>query len=606
MGSQILRSKAPSALAKPSAPNYHALVTPVLHRRFVRASWTTLIIAYVGNILMENVSSWPWSAIPLGRSAINTLTLFFFLMPILVLRIAQLSTTSNKGLSDVHCLIRSITDCTLLRCTIWYTLSAWLVIQFYIWNALPSSDLSLLTKAISYEPYCLNERPIYLGFYAIPLGIIQAIIHVWTDRDYLKLQDEEKTVWQAFSEAAIRSLQRICTTIIVSIASGPIVYWVLRAFVCRTSYTIVGSFVRIHPDARPQSLSNKVDLLFRSVWLTVLLVIAWEATNIAFTLEFTKSPIREGKVISDTSSDPNGSLILGLRLKKKPLSRRLAFKELKFIATEKKPRRETIFADLTKPTPALKQLLAECRDVIGVIITKFTPPEQPSNALVIKPQSPGKDIKDFSPQQPLDENVLRTPPKNGVIGKWQATPGNMPSSPINLDSIKTHIAKKEVIESRVYEFLTPLLDSTYGDIFRMTVQRKTTALFPDASLQIDAIVALAGFVCASLDEDIYGMVQKDLPSLLEEFTNIASALEGYMSNPQPHWTDVHSKTLLELHDPSVNKQLFPEATALLDAVNTGLQKIGDAFEPYLPGMELSTDARRKIRSVRKTAKDPSH
>ncbi|KAJ6264309.1 hypothetical protein Dda_0454 [Drechslerella dactyloides] len=548
----------------------------------------------------------PWSALPFGRAAINTSVLFFILLPILVLRIAQLSVISNKGLSDIHGLVRSFTNLSFLRCTFWYTLSAWLIIQWYIWNTMPSSNLSLVTKLSPYEPYRLNERPLYLSSCALPLGVIQALIHIWIDRDYIKLQDEEKTFLQALSDAAVSSIQRIGTTVIASIASGPIFYWIFRRAVCRISHAIVGSFIRIHPDTQPESLSNKVDLLLRSVWLSAFIIIAWEATNISFTLEFSKGPIREGKAISDTSPDPNGSLIFGLKLKKKPLSRRMAFKELAFIATENKPRRESIFADLSKPASAWKQIMTECCEVIGVIITNLAPPPEPSpSAMVAKSPSPIKDIKDFTPQKPLEENILRTPAKNHVVDKWQATPQNMPSSPINIDAIKTHIVKKEAIESKIYQLLTPVLDSKYGDSFRVTIQKKTTTLLPHASMQVDAITILVDFVCASLKEDIYGMIQKDLPGLLEDFVKIAAALEGYMSNPPLSWTDIHAKAVLERRTPSTNAELFPEAISLLTAVNSGLQKIGDAFDPYLDKLSLSNGVRRKVRSVREAAKAQS-
>ncbi|KAF3907282.1 hypothetical protein ABW20_dc0110052 [Dactylellina cionopaga] len=604
MGSQILKSKAPSALAKPLAPNYHALVTPVLHRRFVRASWMTLTIAYIGNILMENISGWPWSAFPLGRAGINTMVLFFFLLPILVLRIAQLSTTSNRSLSDLHCLLRSIANRTLFKCIFWYTLSAWLIVQFYLWNTLPASDLSIVTKKISYEPYQLNERPLYLLFYTFPLGIIQGFVHVWIDRDYLKLQDEDKTLWQTFSDSAVKSIQRIGTTIIASVVSAPICYWLFRSLICRVTYTIVGSFIKIHFTAPPQTLSNKIDLLFRSVWLTMLLVIAWEATNLSFTLEFGKGPIREGKTISEISPDPNGSLVLGLKLKTKPLSRRMAFKELLFIATEATPRRESIFKELTKPVCTLKQIMTECREAIKVIVPSLAPAiEPPSSVLPVKDPSPIKNIPGFSPKKPLEENVLRTPMAKTFVDQWQAAPGNTPTSPINFDSIKTHLIKKEIIESRVYSFLNPILYSQYGDIFRFTIQRKTTSLLPDANMQVDAINALTSFICASLKEDIYGMVQKDLPEILEELTKISTVLEGYISDPPLHWTDIHAKQVLDEQSLSSREALFPEAIELQTTINDALRSIGDAFGPYFKQMDLSVDAKRRIRLACETAKN---
>ncbi|KAK6535144.1 hypothetical protein TWF694_001622 [Orbilia ellipsospora] len=606
MGSQILKTKATGARTKPNAPNYHALVTPVLHRRFVRASWTTLTIAYIGNIIMENISGWPWSIFPLGRAGINTLILFVFLIPILILRIAQLSTTSKKNLSDVHCLLHSLTDRSLIKCVFWYTLSAWLIVQFYLWNTRASSDLSIVTKTISYETYRLNERPLYLLSCALPLGLIQGLIHVWVDRDYLKLQKQEQTVWQALSNSIIKSIQRVGTSIILSVASTPIFYIIFRPVICRVSHSLVGSIIKLNPDNQPQTLSNRFDLLFRSLWLSMLIIIAWEATNISFTVEFEKSPIREGKTISEISPDPNGSLLLGLRLKKKPFSRLLAFRELSFIATEMPQRRDSIFKELTKPIPTLKLILTECREIVGVIATNLSPPpEATTGTSDVKNPSPVKEIKGFSPQKPSDENILRTPAKKSVVEQWQATPGNMPTSPINLDAIKTHMIKRETVETKMYSLLNPILKSQYGDVFRITIQRKTTNLLPCASMQIDALNAMVGFIYASLKEDTYGMVQKDLAEILEELTRVSSALECYIANPPLHWTDIHAKKILESGSASAREALFPEAVLLLATVDDGLQKIGEAFNPYFDVMGLSTDVRRKIRRVCEEAKRKS-
>ncbi|KAK6336023.1 hypothetical protein TWF730_003395 [Orbilia blumenaviensis] len=603
MGSQILKTKASSALTKPLPPNYHALVTPVLHRRFVRASWTTFTIAYVANILMENISGWPWSAFPLGRAGINALVLFFFLMPVLVLRIAQLSTTSNKSLSDIHGLVHSITNQRLLKSIMYYTLSAWLIIQFYMWNTLESSDLGFTTESIYQGHWELNERSLYLGFFAVPLGVIQGLIHIWIDRDYLKLHDEEKSFYQAFLESTVKSVQRIGTTIIASVGMGPLGYWMFRPIVYRIGRIVVGSFTKIEPEDVSQPMSDKIDLFLRSIWLTVLIVIAWESTNLSFAVEFGKGPIREGKPISAISPDPNGSLILGLKLKKKPLSRRLAFKELSYIANEMPARRETIFKELTKPIYTLNQVITECREAIAPIITNLTPPpDAPANATDPKIASPVKEIKGFSPQKPLEQNILRTPAKQGVLEKWQATPGNMPKSPINLDVLKSQMVKKEVVENKFYEFLNPVLHSQYGDALRLTVQRQTTCLLPDASAQVDAINALVGFAIASLKEDTYGTVQKELAGILEDFAKISSVLEKYMAEPPVHWTDIHAKEVIAKKDAAEKETLFPEAVALSTAVNEGLRKIGEEFEKYFDNIGLSVDARRKIRLLREAAK----
>ncbi|KAF3936406.1 hypothetical protein ABW19_dt0202710 [Dactylella cylindrospora] len=603
MGSQILRNKAPSAPAKSLAPNYLALVTPVLQRRFVRASGTTLLIAYAGNLLMENTSPWSWSILAFSRALFNCLILFASLIPVLLLRVSQVNKPSTKGLSDIHGLVSALFDFTIFKCFFWYTLSASSIILFYIWNSVPSSDLSIATGEAYYQKLHLNERPIYLFVYALPLGAIQALIHVWTDRGYLRLQVENKTFWEAFSESSVKSIQRIGTSIIASVVSGPFFYWgcgfVFRSF----ARTVFRPFYKLEPDTPQWAIGKQIDILFRTVWLTTLIIIAWEITNISVTVEFERGPIREGKTISEVSPDPNGSLILGLKLKTKPFFRQIAYRELSYIANEVPSRRETIFKDLTKPVSAWQQILTECRTVIGAIAANLVPPPAPApDATVAKAPSPIKEIKDFKPQQPSEENVLRTPMRKTVVDQWQATPGNMPSSPINVDAIKAHFIKKETIESKIYDYLSPVLNSEYGDIFRLTIQRKTASLLPEAGLQVDAIKSLSGFIRASLKEDDYGMVQKDLPSILEELVKTAGVLEGYMANPPLHWTDIHGKALLEKKTEEAKKELFAEPVALVEAIDEALNSIGDAFDEYLDKLGLSVDVRRRIRLVREAAK----
>ncbi|EPS37153.1 hypothetical protein H072_9214 [Dactylellina haptotyla CBS 200.50] len=281
----------------------------------------------------------------------------------------------------------------------------------------------------------------------------------------------------------------------------------------------------------------------------------------------------------------------------------MAFKELAFIATEIPSRRESVFKDLTKPTPILELIMTECRGLLNVVVTDLSPPPELSTGTVeAKCPSPIKDIKGFSPQKPSDENVLRTPRKQTIVDQWQATPGNMPTSPINLNALKTHMIKKETVESKIYSLLNPILQSQYGDILRLTIQRKTTSLLPNATMQIDALDAMVGFICASLTEDTYGMIQKDISGILEEFTKIASTLEAYMAKPPLHWTDIHAKRVMEQGSAAAKEALFPEAVVLLAAINGGLQKIGDVFTPYFDGIGLSVDVKRKIRRVCEAAK----
>jgi len=62
-------------------------------------------------------------------------------------------------------------------------------------------------------------------------------------------------------------------------------------------------------------------MFIRSLWLSFLIGVMWQISNIAFDVYFTQKPLSaDGKTISEKSPDPNGTLISGLKASSAPLT----------------------------------------------------------------------------------------------------------------------------------------------------------------------------------------------------------------------------------------------------------------------------------------------
>lgn len=103
---------------------------------------------------------------------------------------------------------------------------------------------------------------------------------------------------------------------------------------------------------------------------------------------------------------------------------------------------------------------------------------------------------------------------------------------------------------------------------------------------IDAVDALSFLAVASLKEDMYGMVSKDVVVLIRTYANTITALEAFVSGVAVHWTDV------EFHDRKVD-----EVDLILASLKGGLREIIRGFGPYAGELELSEQDMNTARTV---------
>lgn len=112
--------------------------------------------------------------------------------------------------------------------------------------------------------------------------------------------------------------------------------------------------------------------------------------------------------------------------------------------------------------------------------------------------------------------------------------------------------------------------------------------FGELNSIVDSINALTALALASLTEDNYGRVAKDVPLLIQAFVSIIQAVEGFVSGLSVHWTDV------EFSD---SDRRVEEVDLVVGSMKSGLGELVDAFGKYATELGLTEKDIRAARIV---------
>lgn len=141
---------------------YVELLTPLLHRRFVRAAGVALAVCYIESILVgemrsckllsfavsqsctENAQGF-WSWFPLGRAGIRALLLFISALLIFLLRFEQRHIGAPNSVSPILTLGRLAHTPEIPQAFLCYLLSAWWFSEVYFWSASGTADLGWIS-----------------------------------------------------------------------------------------------------------------------------------------------------------------------------------------------------------------------------------------------------------------------------------------------------------------------------------------------------------------------------------------------------------------------------------------------------------------------------
>lgn len=294
---------------------------PALHRRFTRACLYTFPICYVIAVWMGTWENFLWAWLPLGFVGIRTLFLCIPALLVYLLRITQWHTGRRNTKSPLSTLRQCILTRRLTGTIFLYALSAFLYCEVYIWAQARKSSLEMTTYGKLHERTKLNERPIFFRFLFITLAVVQSILHLYRDYDWVKTPTK---TGQTTVQPEVRLFNMIPSLIAkagitagTSFALGTFVYFAaFRNQIWAVWYSFMKSIVNVGKTPKPAGLHGFMFLVMGFLVEGTLLSFLWRFCNAAFDVLMAKEPLKNNKPITSDSKDPNGSLLNGLKSKK--------------------------------------------------------------------------------------------------------------------------------------------------------------------------------------------------------------------------------------------------------------------------------------------------
>lgn len=142
---------------------YRRILTSALHRRFVHASATSLLVCYaIAFAIGDKTScmhppsargrSWSniivvfWSWFPISACGVRTVLLFVSSLSVFVLRVSQMhmgARHTNSSLST----FRHLFPVQVFQTFGWYIFSAWWFTEVYLWSSAAEAHLEMVKRA---------------------------------------------------------------------------------------------------------------------------------------------------------------------------------------------------------------------------------------------------------------------------------------------------------------------------------------------------------------------------------------------------------------------------------------------------------------------------
>ncbi|KAI0946721.1 hypothetical protein AcW1_010106 [Taiwanofungus camphoratus] len=490
-----------------------------------------------------------------------------------------------------------------------------------------SSRLSFFVKSKKH-PYYLNGRVLYLLSSQLAFACTYLLRNILLDRFVVRWTD--RLTSSDGSQPKSFRLARVITVLVTL---------TLFATFCTAGHTLLFGFARsvllpllYSVPFLPRVLRPFSAHFLRGPWTFVLLVRHWPLVCRTFCLglstvliwEFAESPIDEVTSVAHNTADPALTLVSGAS-SSDAYFKHFAYAELKQLASEDSPvasaRRSSLFAD-QKYNPSIWSCL-----VRGALLTLGkdyqlllrrgkpeaaapTPPSQ-SKAFVGLPAPATPLIRapilKAAPPSPLraalDSFASDGPLSTAVASTAEAGASHIPElfrsvlPPDSTAMTAVESAKKSeekvlgfiqqtgtqwrqrlgaVVCARAPASLLNVVEQVVEWWRRDRLHKAVEVSLPNRHLDALAASVLCHLTCASLTEDRYGVVQRDIPRILEALLTFLTAIEDY----QAEINKLHSPPSPEdLHSLSA-KDLAEKERLMLEVVKAGevLSEVGDALK----------------------------
>ncbi|KAF8960800.1 nucleoporin protein Ndc1-Nup [Flammula alnicola] len=503
-------------------------------------------------------------------------------LPISVLRKVFLTAQRSGGVSPIATVKRALAQNSTKIAFITYAVSAIsaLIIHILMTNkyeidARGDPKITLFVRSKKH-PHYLNGRLLFLiatqFAVALAFSLRGAMIDRFVYRWILTLNRNQTpliltVLVSLFVASAFTTLAVVVAAFVCALArfSLPILYKIpflsllLRPF---TAHFLKGPWTITLP-IRHQPLLSRAWFLAFGTFLN------WEIADCLF-----DNVVVDTTPIAVVSADPNTTLISGLTSSDR-IFKFFAYSELRELAIDKSTsasaRRTALFGDQKSALNLWALLSRESLLLLGhdyqTFLRRGQPPPAPAAPTPAQPKVvPAPQIA--TPVPLLRQRVFKTPEESPGLAALDALASNGPiAKVVDVGADATHVPELfRSVETRVMS--SPIAEEAKknvknvkglgsrlrGDItaFTSTVATKyvperlrekvsqflhwcnkeRTSRIVEASLpfwELDVVVVdvLSHLTCASLTEDRYGVVQRDIPKILEAMISYLSAIEQY-------------------------------------------------------------------------------
>jgi len=502
--------------------------------------------------------------------------------------------------------------------------SAWWFCEVLVFTSPASTALGWIINGGYGAPDKLNERPIYLRYFFLQLGAMQAVLHILKDssslpllakkserpRDKPKEKAKEKTAVVKMLGTVLSLAQPAATLSAVASSTAPFLYTALfRRSLWSWHIWWAKVFANIaRSDADPPHGFYIGSILGRAFIFGTFLSLTWQLNIVLFQLFMLKEPTKDGKLLSSSSRDPNGTLLHGLNAKR-DLVKTFAFWELEIIANTDHDRRKHIFADFERPNqaPMLTQMLNAALGVLKSIESRIKlldpPPKAPASASGVQDDNAAHHLPRLLPTAVPAKNQIYQPVNPGVgdsragrLVNYASHEAKLIGSSPNPWSPPLHKTKQLAIEysSPTIKDLQSRAEAAQQSPLGRYLLTTPVRLIKSAilgtpnsnpALTLSAVNSVTAMLLASLTEDTFGKAVHGVPLIVQALTTTIFATEGF----------VHKHTNGGVVSSSDARRLG-EVVVVHEQLQTSLRELLSAFQIFLSDVGLSirdlNDARR--------------
>ncbi|KAK4703618.1 nucleoporin NDC1, partial [Phenoliferia sp. Uapishka_3] len=455
----------------------------------------------------------------------------------------------------------------------------------------------------------LNERFVFLAIQHTILAAVASILHIIQHKSQIHFdQASHQSIPERLSARATKRLPTLFVQVIALDVIFYFGYMLLRMRALRFSVVYLASnWTRQYLYSFfKENATISLSLPLRAIASSLLTATMWEMAHICFEVYATQPML-----VSHFASNVNQSLLSGLA-SPDPYFQHFAYLELRTLSANDAARRKGIFMD-TKTEGgvggAWQALSRECLKSIGTELQRakgrgvIQPPQETS-----VPPSPRPSTA--SPSSPVSkENVFR-PTEKSLLDKL-LTPARAPGSPAAASSalaapsssvnqrspfgsdasagtavsgtsapvipptetISPPFATR-VLRQFPVEWQSPAVTGLLGRNPRVLVE----SCVGNTRIAVWATQALSDLVCASLEEDPYGVAQRDIPRILEAFVRYLAALENLAVALRLDASELERAGLRT----QIEEQIVPVTEALKESTRSVLIR----FAPFLDSFKF--------------------